>query len=576
MRVPKFLVTLALAASMSTAALTVPVQAQGNLVNEALRAFNHKNYPQANKLIDQYLAKHPKDVQAQYAKAMILHRMGHFIKALQRLELVLKLSPKDHRAAGSYAAINQQAVYHLNQGRTEEAIALANKGVEIMPKWDQREFRVARAGCYFAQGTAYFERWCASNDPEDFRKAMEAWEQTRTLDPTSATQQLVNGINAFIGGNYTLAKKLFDEGLAVRSNNQYLQLWQSFANASVGETGPALNQLNALTALFHRNPLLHLYKGDLEKTTGDFNGAQEEYTTALELRPTDRRIHTALKVLFLCAGHLENGISHYEQLISQDPNNFNLHYQLASLIEEGGRTEAALEVYQKAASMSGITPLQSATAKMGRALIYLEEGKTAEGEACLTPDDLKVLAESKSPLVSLYEAYTQKQLALREKACREALLYSGPDSIFVHRSAFKAWADTEMERKQYLKAMAFIYQVWQRTPATATKRIEALQDQFTLARQEAYKQLQAQMRRASKAKDDGNKEATLKRMEHQLSLLQDLALGVSGTLLFKVQGSTEASVDRLLPEELSSGLPILTSSTVSSSSWVNVVPDWQQ
>jgi len=115
----KFLLVCALTAGLSVAGLS-PAQADDKLVGEALKYFNAKNYTKANTLIDQHLAKNPKDANAQYAKAMILYRMGHYIKALQRLEIVLKLSPKNHNAATAYARINQQAVYHLNQGKNED------------------------------------------------------------------------------------------------------------------------------------------------------------------------------------------------------------------------------------------------------------------------------------------------------------------------------------------------------------------------------------------------------------------------------------------------------------------------
>lgn len=572
MNFSKFLLVCALTAGLSVAGLS-PAQADDKLVGEALKYFNAKNYTKANTLIDQHLSKNPKDANAQYAKAMILYRMGHYIKALQRLEIVLKLSPKNHNAATAYARINQQAVYHLNQGKNEDAIALANHSVDIMPKWNTMEFRIAQAGCYFAKGTAYFERWCLSNDPEDSRIAMESWEKTRDLDPTSATQQLVNGINSFVSGNYSLAKKYFDEGLTVRKENKYLQLWDAFANASVGETNRAVAQLNDLASLFRRNPVLHLYKGDIAKQTGDFATSRQEYTTAKDLRPTDHRIPVALRTLYLCANQVDEGLTAYEEQISQAPDDFNAYYQKACLLKEAGRFDEALSAYNTIASSSTFTPIQTASAKVGMALIHFERGDNKKAVACVTPEDLQTLRSSNSPMSLLYTAYAESQSALREKACREALLYSGPDAMFVQRCAFSSLAEIEASRKQYAKAMECIYQAWRRT-ASISSQCAAMRDQFENYKTDTYKQLQAEMRKLEKGKRP-DKEEALQKVNANLEVLNTLDIGEAGTMLFQIQGSAVDTNTTLLPKSLTGNMGAITSDSLKSSSWVNITPDWQ-
>lgn len=564
----KFMIVCALAFGCSMASFNTAAYADNDLVRDALKAFKQNNYTQANTLIDKHLANNPKDAQAQYAKAMILYKMGHYIKALQRLEIVLQLSPKNHNAAESYAAINQQAVYHLNQGKNDQAIQQANKAIEIMPKWNQREFKVALAGCYFAKGTAYFENWCLSNKQEDFDVALASWDKTRELDPTSATQQLTNGIKFFISGDYDMAKKLFDDGISIRPQNKYLQLWQSFANASAGENKLAMMQLDDLVSLFGRNPVLHLYKGDLDKTTGDYQAAQSEYTTAMELRPEDRRINTALKTLFLCSGQIDNGIAYYAQLQNQNPQSFAAYYNLASFQQEAGLPEAATS-FKNASSMSGVTALQAATAKVQVALIYLEQGNIKSAQECITPEELQILAASKSPLASLYQAYTEEQPNTREKAAREALEYSGPDAIFIHRSAFNAMAMLEDSRKQYAKEMEYIYQVWRRTPSTSPV-CQSLQERFAAAKTSACGQIQSKISKTRKAK--GGEDAVAK-LEEGLNTINNLSLSGAGAMLGQVQGIKSAADSNLVPAELLSG--VVLSPRTGGGSWVNVTPDWQ-
>lgn len=572
MNFSKFLLVGVLATGLSVAGLS-PAQADDKLVGEALKYFNTKNYTKANTLIDQHLAKNPQDANAQYAKAMILYRMGHYIKALQRLEIVLKLSPKNHNAATAYARINQQAVYHLNQGKNEDAITLANHSVDIMPKWNTMEFRVAQAGCYFAKGTAYFERWCLSNDPEDSRIAMESWEKTRELDPTSATQQLVNGINSFVNGNYSLAKKYFDEGLSVRKDNKYLQLWDAFANASVGETNSAVAQLNDLASLFRRNPVLHLYKGDIAKQTGDFTTSHQEYTAARDLRPTDHRIPVALRTLYLCANQVEDGLATYNEQISQAPDDFNAYYQKACLLKEAGRLDEALGAYKAIASSATFTPIQVASAKVGMALIHFERGDSKTAMACVTPEDLQTLKGSNSPMSLLYTAYAEPQTALRERACREALLYSGPDAMFVQRCAFTSLAEVEASRKRYARAMECLYQAWRRT-ASISSQCSAMRDQFESYKLDARKQIQSEMRKLEKGKRPDIEEA-LQQANANLEILNGLDMGEAGTMLFQIQGSSPDSNATLLPKSLIGNMGAIAPDNLKSSSWVNITPDWQ-
>ncbi|MGM9998274.1 MAG: hypothetical protein ACI38Q_02580 [Candidatus Bruticola sp.] len=572
MNLSKFLLVCTLAAGMSVASFS-PAKADDKLVGEALKYFNTKNYTKANTLIDQHLAKNPKDANAQYAKAMILYRMGHYIKALQRLEIVLKLAPKNHNAATAYARINQQAVYHLNQGKNDNAIALANHSVEIMPKWNIMEFRVAQAGCYFAKGTAYFERWCLSNDPEDSRIAMESWEKTRELDPTSATQQLVNGINSFISGNYALAKKYFDDGLAVRKENKYLQLWDAFANASVGEASQAMNQLTELSSLFGRNPVLHLYKGDIYKVTGDFAASRQEYMAAQDLRPSDHRITVALRLLYLCDNQVNEGLAAYNDQINQNPDDFNARYQMACLLKEAGRQAEALEAYNEIAMSPSFTPVQTASAKVCMALIHFERGEEKKATACVNPEDLQVLNSSSSPMALLYNAYADSQPAMREKACRDALLYSGPDSLFVHRSAFYALAEIEAARKQYAKSMECIFQTWRRT-ASVSSQCQGLSDKFDTYKNGARQQLHAEIRRLEKGKR-ADKEEAIQQLSSDIDTISGLELGEAGTMLFQIQGSTTESATSLVPKSITGGTATVSADLIKSSSWVNITPDWQ-
>ncbi len=562
MNINKPLCALLLAFSLSS-----PLWADQALIDKANAAFNRKDYKTANALIDKHLANNPNDDQALYAKSIILDKMGFYAKALTKLEDVLLISPKNHNAVTSYGNILQREVYRLiNKGQFDEALALVERGLKtIPPKAPNRD--AGLSNIYFAKGVVYFERWCQNDNAQDHKEFLDAWKQSADLQPISATSDLLAGIAAFEGYDYQRALEKFNSARTLRKGNRYATLWIGLADAALGENDAALREFTSLKDIYDQNPSLHLYIANIYKAQGKYSEAEEEYKAALALKPNDLRIYSSLKDLYLASGDINAGIREFGGSASAS---FADGYRYGTFLHEAGLTDQALEQYEAMSQMS-LSPNQQAAVNLEKAIIYLENGQDNKASSIFGKEDENLIKSSHSPRYCIFKAYTESQADAREKQARKALTYSGPDSMWLHAEAFRAWAKLEMSRKENLRAMELIYQAWKRTsPASEIK--STLEAMFEDARKGALNSAQADLKALAPIRDSDPFKYREKSeyLNKCISAAESASLGNAGAMLL---GSKNASSSMLLPEDVSIGLAhaVMT----PDSSWLRSASVWE-
>ena len=139
--------------------------------------------------------------------------------------------------------------------------------------------------------------------------------------------------------------------------------------------------------------------------------------------------------------------------------------------------------------------------------------------------------------------------------------------------AFSAWAQLEVERKQYLKAMELIYQAWRRTPASSPK-ISKLQKLFEEAKSQDLAESAAALKSAEslREKDPFTYTKTSGKLQNRLKIVQTLDLGQPGGMLSIAAGGDDKV---LIPASLDANMPHSITTLVAPSSWMHVTKQWQ-
>lgn len=92
----------------------------------------------------------------------------------------------------------------------------------------------------------------------------------------------------------------------------------------------------------------HFQSGQWSLDHGDLAGAIDQLRKALLFSPDDEQYRLALADSLVQAKHLDEAETHLEQLAQEDPGNGRVNYLLAQIADKRGKTNQAIEFYQRA------------------------------------------------------------------------------------------------------------------------------------------------------------------------------------------------------------------------------------
>ncbi|MDO5295840.1 MAG: tetratricopeptide repeat protein [bacterium] len=535
--------------------------ADNNLYTQALEAYQKKDYKLANRLIDQFIEANPDNPNGHEAKAMILANMSYYVKALAQLKQVLELSPKNHRAAESYGAILQRAInYHVKNGKFDEAVELAQQSIGVIPEYQATS--KGQAAASYACGIAYFERWCKTDNPEDYTNYVNFMKKVCDLDPVSPTGEIMTGIGAYNNGDYQNALNHFQVAKTLRSSNPTAIMWSGLAYSALGSYDLAMPELTAAKKTFSSNPNISASIADVYVAQGDYENAKIEYMSARSLKPHNGDLHYALSNLFMMTGTAAEGINLLKEEISQDPN-FQSFYHLALMQHQMGDYASALATCQQGLSVAS-APWERTQLNTLRALIAFDQNP-AQTEVKLSDADLKALEERQDPAYWVYMSYTDPKEPQRELNARKALREVGPHNRWLHAQAFKSLSLNKQEAKQPVWALEALNQAWMRTPQ-GSQSLDSMKKRFDVLKAEAIDYLGKEVLKAGKNKD-ANGAARLAQLQAQLQAVQNASLGNPGSRFLPTMRAPE-SCPMIVPAETDPSLANLCNAYSEPIRWM--------
>jgi len=249
----------------------------------------------------------PDSYRAQFNMGNLLRQEGSLYKALEHLNLALKIKPNDARAL-----VNVGAIYD-RMGLKDKAVDQYRKALLADPEY---------AAALNNLGAAYIARG-------ELDKAIDYLKNALRLSYDFMEARL-NLATAYGKKFYTEdALKQFDIALEMDSDNGKIYYYRGLLFDSIEEH--ALARRDIRLAIIHdpNSPLTHLKMGELYVAEKKMDEAAREFEEVVRLEPRIAQAHANLATIFAQKGEVEKALVHFKTALDIDPNMASAHKGMA-------------------------------------------------------------------------------------------------------------------------------------------------------------------------------------------------------------------------------------------------------
>jgi predicted O-linked N-acetylglucosamine transferase (SPINDLY family) len=303
---------------------------QNPLLQNALRAHEAGNFPEAARLYADALKAEPQNYFALYLFGVLHAQAGSHAQALRLFDEALRLNPRFPEAH------HQRGNTLLNSGRLAEALQSLDQAIVL----DKETPDLLNA-----KGVALTQLGRTEEAIACYRRAL-------ALKPGFAVV-LNNYGNALLEAQrYGEAVALYDRALA--TNPSYVDALQNRGTALyfLGRYPEALAGFDRVLSLAPNFPNAEFHRGLALAALGHHEAALHSYERALRLTPRDAVILHHRAGVLLSLGYLPEALAAYEDAIAANPAATECLINMAIVLSRLGRHAEALAGFDRALAIS--------------------------------------------------------------------------------------------------------------------------------------------------------------------------------------------------------------------------------
>ncbi len=299
----------------------------GGAFNNAVDAYNKKDYAKAAKELQGFIKDNPKDAQAHRLMADIFVRQDKIADAIPEWEAAVKFDGND---------------------------------------------RVSRENL----GAAYLQT-------QQFDKAVQMYKAAYAKKPKDGETAYYYGLSLAQSGHTAEAIPVLQSAVASKPTAPaYMQLGVTLDKS--GKHAEAADAFAAAAKLDPKNPQPLLYSGLIYHQTGSDARAIPALQQALALGTDDPfDAHIALAEAAATAKNTAGALKEFNLAAQAKPDNFNAWANIGILNQNTGKTADAEAAYRKAIALTPPDPKALASVQSNLALLLLPEGKADEAQTLL-------------------------------------------------------------------------------------------------------------------------------------------------------------------------------------------------
>jgi len=296
-----------------------------------------------------------------FNNAVDAYNKKDFAKAAKELQGFIKDNPKDAQAHRLMADI------FVRQDKTADAIAEWEAAVKL-----DGSDRVSRENL----GAAYLQT-------QQYDKATQIYKAAYAKKPKDGETAYYYGLALAQGGHTAEAIPVLQSAVASKPTAPaYMQLGVSLDKSS--KHAEAADAFAAAAKLDPKNPQPFLYSGLIYHQTGSDAKAIPALQQALALGTDDPfDAHIALAEAAATAKNTDGALKEFNLAAQAKPRDFSTWANIGILNQNSGKAADAEAAYRKAIALTSPNPKALASVQSNLALLLLPEGKTDEAQTLL-------------------------------------------------------------------------------------------------------------------------------------------------------------------------------------------------
>lgn len=367
-------------------------------------AQSHKDLGTANRLVDEALAKSPKNVLALLAKSGLLASAGKLPEAIDEAKAAVAADARSAEAEFDLGTL------YASTHNVDGAIAALNAGVKLEPAAGPPKLTLAKmflakgdsgsAVSLAQQATAgphpmaaelvLVEALLAHNDVDAAAQRLAKFPAAYAKVPEVLVEE---GNLAWKRNDAKDAKRLFTEALAADPANRNALNGLIAATVADKDIPGAQALVQHALAKTPNDGQLLLVLGNLSLMKGDSAGAETAYKKAIAVSPALLDAYQRLGSVYVKENKLPEALADFEQAADKTPNSVSAQTAVAMLLEMQNKPDEAQKRYEKAlqidprAAVAANNLAWIYTANGGNLDVALQLAQTAKSEL---PDALEV------------------------------------------------------------------------------------------------------------------------------------------------------------------------------------------
>ena len=291
---------------------------------------------------------------------------GEYVnKAIDFYNAAIKADP-----AASYIS-EELCEFYVQAGQVEKALALANNLLKANPSNNEARKILARI---YSRGIGDPDQ--GRVDQTMLKNAIDQYQRITQQDPKDTESLSMLARLYRVAHDETNAEKTYRQVLAQDPNDEDALNGLAMVYADRGDLPNAIDMLKKAVET-NPDPRMVIMLAEFYEQVKDYSKAADTMKLALEAGD-NVRVRRALAIDLLEAGRLDEALTTFQQLASDDPKNAPLQIQVAEILERKRDYAGASAALAKAKAIENSTQVRFAEAQLLRV-----EGKSAQAIAAM-------------------------------------------------------------------------------------------------------------------------------------------------------------------------------------------------
>lgn len=303
-------------------------------INNLLGYYQKGRFDYAEKLATSITNEFPNHPFGWKVLGALFGQSGRNLEALNAIQRVVKLSPRDFQAFYNLG-ISFQSVNKL-----DKALICFDKAIELKPDYVE----------------AYFNKGNTLKDLNKFNEAEICYKKAIKLKSNYPEAHNNLGVMFNKLGKFYEAEISFKKAIELKPD--FLEVYNN-----LGILLKYLNRFDEAEVIFKKVLLIkpdyelaHNNLGNTYQEMGKFNEAEVSFNNAIKAKPNYLKAHFNLGNIYKEMGRLEEAEKSYKYVISLKPDFMNVYTNLGYMLKEQGRMDEAVTNFQKSYAIRTNTP----------------------------------------------------------------------------------------------------------------------------------------------------------------------------------------------------------------------------